>query len=92
MSIRAIAVVHDFECLVFRTDESGSVPRLRGAQNRRRRCSSFGFSVGYKYRVFLQLREQLRRLHLVKLRFLFMSSIPMDLEESVRRHHRPRGG
>jgi len=39
----------DFECLVFRTDEPVSCPKCgKGAP--KRKMSSFGFSVGYKFK------------------------------------------
>ena len=38
----------EFECLVFRTDEAVECPKC-GDKNPKRKMSSFGFSVGYKF-------------------------------------------
>lgn len=39
----------DFECIVYRTDEEVSCPKC-GNVNPRKKMSSFGFSVGYKFK------------------------------------------
>ena len=39
----------DFECIVFRTDESVNCPKC-GSAGPRKKMSSFGFSSGYKFK------------------------------------------